>query len=142
MAKTRPSRRLSAVWGMYIAAFTVLIVLLTFFLPRAWRIPSLTGGIALVIFVLIYLSLRFKTLAFATDATHLTIWSGVFFQNEKRIPLDSIRYVTVFYGIPERLFKVRSLLIFATGSILLLEGLDIKNAAALQKSLLRISHDD
>ncbi len=140
MKKTRPCRRLFAVWGIYAVIATFLLVALAWLLPTWHTAILLIGGIT-VLFAAVYMCLRFRFMAYAVDCTSLTVWSGVLFRSEKHVPLSSIRYVIRLYNLPERMCGVCTLIVYVNGGMLLIEGLKKADAKALQQQLLRVPQD-
>ena len=142
MQKKRPSHRLLAMWMtcaviiFWLLALGIVAVLHFSRLPH--RPVAIAGGLLAVFgfgVVAVYLPLRYRSLAFRLTETTLTVYSGVFFRCKRTVPLSGIQYVTLLTGPAERLWRIGTLLVSVTGSMVLIEGIPLDEAPALQNRL-------
>lgn len=142
MQKKRPSRRLLAMWTVYAVLVALLLFSAFFFFLRFTRLPyklvAVIGGLLAVLWlaaVTVYLPLRYRSLAFQLTETELTVYSGILFRCKRTVPLRGVQYVTLIVAPPERLLQIGTLMVFVTGGMVLIEGIPLADAHALQRKL-------
>lgn len=130
----RPDRRLLLVWILYICGGTAIVCgAFNIFTPISPFLPYAVVGATLVLF---YCPLRWNNLQYTINNHRLLIQSGVLFKNQKQISFSCIRYVTVFAGPLERVFGIRTVAVYVTGSMTVLEGIPKNTAYSLQTYLV------
>jgi membrane protein YdbS with pleckstrin-like domain len=148
MGILRPDRRLLLVWILYIcgcaAVFCGLVHVVSRFPAFSPFLPFLLfgGGITGAVLLLVYCPFRWKRLRYTINSDCLLIQSGVLFKNQKQIPFSGIRYVTVFAGPLERVFRIRTVAVHVTGGMMMLEGIQKNTALQLQTHLLSRSFEE
>lgn len=92
---------------------------------------------ALLLTLAVYIPLRRRQMAYSLDEDHLILWGGVLFRVEHRMPLTSVRHVTLIQGPLERRFDTAFLLVNGAGGFVLLEGMSLEQATAWRQRLLQ-----
>ncbi len=80
-------------------------------------------GIALFITVSIYLRLYYRRFRYAVLSNRLYITSGVFYHSQRQIPLNAIRSIHVLCGPLERRQQITTIIVKATGMMVILDGI-------------------
>lgn len=107
------------------------------FVPRnlIWAAYTALWGIAFLFFVLFYFPMRYHKLSYAIEDGFLVVHCGVIYRRQRTIALDSIQYTTVIEPPFHRIFHVCIFLAHAAGGRVMIPGMSLPQACALQKSL-------
>lgn len=116
--------------------------------PESWTL-TLTAYLSLVVLYLVW-SLLWPTLAynrwrFAVDHELLLARYGIFFIEEKAIPISRLQHVDLYRGLLERFFGLTTLIVFTAGTEgahFRLPGLSMTRARDLRDFILAARGDD
>lgn len=143
MTPQKPDRRV--VWTWVLCALTAAVppAAVSLWLLRWHTLPDAIStaftalwGTLLLVTLTVYIPLRRRHMAYSLDDSHLCVWGGVLFRTEHRMPISSVRHVTILQGPLERRFDTAFLLVNGAGGFLLLEGLSMEQATAWRRRLL------
>ena len=139
MTPKKPDPHLLTVWRLrlFLAALVPSFLSAFYYSPRHMVWQVFTGGWAGV-FLLCYLwllPLRLRRLAYSWEGGRLQLWHGIFYRHLRAIPLASVQTVCLASTPLERLYGLRRLQVTAAGASLVVPGLPLAQAAALQREL-------
>jgi membrane protein YdbS with pleckstrin-like domain len=116
--------------------------------PVAW--PYVLPGVAaliglLLLWVVISPSLAYARWRFSVDTELLLARYGIFFIEEKAIPISRLQHVDLYRGLLERFFGLTTLIVFTAGTEgahFRLPGLSVNRARELRDIILAARGDD
>ena len=143
MTLKRPDAHVQISWCLYSLFLTLLLGSLCatlFFLPFVpdWvPIGVLLGlGILELLLILLYFPLRYRQERYAVAEGVVTLVSGVWFANQRTLPLVGVRHITLVQGPLEHLFGLAFVVFSAAGGVVVLEGVPLADAQAWSRQLI------
>ena len=140
MEHLHPDKRMGFCWSAYALAVAIAPIAASVLLFRwslRWAlIFAAVLGVTLFFLLVVYFPWRCRSIRYCINENSITVESGVFFKSLRRMPLSSVRYVIALRGPLERIFGLSSLLVFATGGRVLIEGIPCETADTLLRRLV------
>ncbi len=143
MNKGKPDSRVVWTWVSCALVAAVPLAAISVWLLRWHIVPDWLGLVftalwcsLLLLTLFVYIPLRYRRDAYAAGDSVITVPGGVLFKVEHRMPVSSVRHVTLFQGPLERRFGTAFLWISGAGGWVMLEGLPLAEAEAIRTSLL------
>ncbi len=128
MQEFKVSKKSLTIWRirLLVPAFACAFLNSLFFdfLSVAWLIITAVWILAFLFFYCFYFPVRLKKLSLTTDGVNLTLKSGVFYNVTRVLPIDKIQFIRVKKTVLERIFKVSSAIIYASGTTMYLPPFD------------------
>ena len=146
MTLKKPDLQILTVWRLRLLLAAILpAALLVIFASRrnlVWGLLTAAWTTGFLYAYIFYYPIKYRKLAYAINQSCLLLHCGVIYTRVKAIPLSSIQYITIASSPLERLFGIRTLLVYAAGSSLWIPGLPPEDALLLKRALIPEEGED
>jgi len=142
MKSGKPDRRVIWTWMCCALVAAIPLAAISVWLRRWHIVPPILSVVftalwcgLLLLTLAVYIPLRYRRYAYTAGEDCLCVTSGVLLTVEHRMPLSSVRHVTLLQGPLERHFDTAFLWVSGAGGWIVLEGLPLAEAEAIRSHL-------